>query len=487
MLFNSIDYFIFFPIAVFLFFLCRHKYRWFVLLAASCIFYAVFVPAYLLILFTLILIDYSSGIWIARSTGRKRKLFLLVSIIATCLILFVFKYFNFFATNINQISTLLHWNYTLPALKLILPIGLSFHTFQSLSYVIEVYKGKQQPERHLGIYALYVMFFPQLVAGPIERPQHMLHQFHERHEPEYTSVVIGLRQMLLGYFKKMVIADNLAPYVDSVYSGPAASTGNMTIVAIFFFAIQIYCDFSGYSDIAIGSARMMGFRLMDNFNFPYFSKTIGEFWHRWHISLSTWFRDYVYIPLGGSKVSTGRMYYNLFIVFLLSALWHGAGWTFIVWGMLHASYLITGKVLNPISNKINETIPMPASIKNSISTLFTFLLTSFAWIFFRASDMHNAFEVIKHISVSPASFAGDMHMLCKRVHMLSPERVPALYLALSLLVFFAIELTLYRRSDSILNGPWTRYSRWGAYYAVVAMILLFGVYDITPNFIYFQF
>jgi len=488
MLFNSIQFFIFFPIVVTLFFLFRHKYRWFLLLLASCIFYAVFIPSYLLILLALIVVDYTCGILIARSTGRQKKLFLLLSIVCTCLILFVFKYFNFFSSNVNQLAAALHWNYTIPALKLILPIGLSFHTFQSLSYVIEVYKGKQQAERHFGIYALYVMFFPQLVAGPIERPQNMLHQFHEKHLLDYPSIVIGLRQMLLGYFKKMVIADNLAPYVDSVYANPSGSSGNMTIIAIFFFAIQIYCDFSGYSDIAIGAARVMGFRLMDNFNFPYFSRSVGEFWHRWHISLSTWFRDYVYIPLGGSKTSTGRMYYNLFIVFLLSALWHGAGWTFIIWGMLHAFYLVTGKVLGSYLQQTKERmgISNQSSISKASGIMFTFLLTTFAWIFFRASDVNNAFDIVRHISFDPSSLGQDIHVLTQRVHMAFPARVPVIYILISLLVFFIAEYVLYTRNTNIFK-PWPKYMRWSIYYSVAVMIFLFGVYDITPNFIYFQF
>lgn len=486
MLFNSLQFLIFFPIVIILYYLLKHRYRWLLLLVASCVFYAAFIPSYLLILFAVILIDYFAAQGIERSTGRRRKLFLLISIVATCTLLFFFKYFNFVSVNIGRLATLLHWNYTPTILKLILPIGLSFHTFQSLSYVIEVYRGHQKAERNLGIYSVYVMFFPQLVAGPIERPQNLLHQFHEPHHFNNTDVKEGLRLMLLGYFKKMVIADNLAPYVDQVYAHPAGHTGNMTLIAVYFFAIQIYCDFSGYSDIAIGAARVMGIKLMTNFNLPYFSKSVTEFWRRWHISLSTWFRDYIYIPLGGNRVSRGRMFYNLFLVFILSALWHGAGWTFVAWGMLHWLFLVTG-----IFIATYFTLPHSSGllyrIRQFLSILITFHLVAFAWIFFRASSMHNALAVIRNISFRPVTFLHDLQTLAAGVHAQSAERPPVLFLGLSLLLFFLIEYFLGDRKLSQGLNKWPLLIRWTAYYTVIFWILLFGVYDVTPNFIYFQF
>lgn len=306
MLFNSIEFIFFFPIVTTLYFLLPHKFRWFMLLISSCIFYMAFIPHYILILFITIIIDYFAGIFIEKSEGYKKKAFLIISIISTCLILFIFKYFNFFSLSFQYIVNLTGFEYKSKLLDLILPIGLSFHTFQSLSYVIEVYRGKQKAEKHFGIYSLYVMFYPQLVAGPIERPQNLLHQFREVHKFEYNRVTDGLKLMLFGMFKKVVIADRLSIFVNEIYSNPTNFQGPALILATIFFAFQIYYDFSGYSDIAIGSAKVMGFELMKNFDRPYFSKSISEFWKRWHISLSTWFKDYLYISMGGNKVSKIR-------------------------------------------------------------------------------------------------------------------------------------------------------------------------------------
>ncbi len=489
MLFNSLQFFIFFPIVLFLYYAFRHKYRWFILLSASCVFYAAFIPAYLLILLAVILIDFFAALAIERSGGKKRKRFLLVSIIATCLLLFFFKYFNFFSINTGRLAEFLHWNYTPKILTWVLPIGLSFHTFQSLSYVIEVYRGNQKAERHFGIYALYVMFFPQLVAGPIERPQNLLHQFREPHYVNTADMGVGLRMMLLGFFKKMVIADNLAPYVDQVYANPSAFHGNAILLAVFFFAIQIYCDFSGYSDIAIGSARMMGFKLMRNFDQPYFSKSTIEFWRRWHISLSTWFRDYVYIPLGGNKAGKGRMYFNLFIVFLLSGLWHGAGWTFIVWGVLHAVYMIGGLIIYPAWHRVLKTTGLIKwqRFNTAVSVLFTFSLVTFAWIFFRANGIHNAIDVIKNLSFDAGSFINDSKVLAGKVAEVSSARPSFLFLSLSVLLFAVIEYGIRRNKISGWAMSLPRLYRWGLYYVIIGWILFFGVYDVTPDFIYFQF
>ena len=354
MLFNSFNFFIFFPVVTTLYFLLPHRFRWALLLGASCFFYISFIPAYILILALTILVDYYAVIQIDKSQGRRRKLFLIFSIVITCVILFIFKYFNFFNSNISSLAAFLHWNYPIKYLNIILPIGLSFHTFQSLSYVIEVYRGNQKPEKHFGIYALYVMFYPQLVAGPIERPQNLLHQFWEKHSFDYENARTGLMMMLWGLFKKVVIADRLSVYVNAVYDHPHQFTGLPVILATIFFAFQIYCDFSGYSDIAIGAARVMGFRLMTNFSYPYSSQSIGEFWKRWHISLSTWFKDYVYISLGGNRVSIRRLYFNLLITFLISGLWHGANWTFVIWGGLNGLYLIVESYKNPLWQKVKS-------------------------------------------------------------------------------------------------------------------------------------
>jgi D-alanyl-lipoteichoic acid acyltransferase DltB (MBOAT superfamily) len=340
MLFNSLSFLVFFPVTTIIYFALPRRFRWVHLLACSCLFYASFIPRYLLILFGVILIDYGAGLGIERSRGGVRRAFLVASIVANVGILAAFKYFNFLNANVRALAEVLHWNYPIRDLGWLLPIGLSFHTFQSMSYTIEVYLGRQKAERHLGIYALYVMFYPQLVAGPIERPQNLLHQFREYHPFDADRTFSGLRLMLWGFFKKLVVADRLAPVVDVVYGNPHAYGGAWLLLATYFFAVQIYCDFSGYSDVAIGAARVLGFKLMTNFNRPYAAASVTEFWRRWHISLSTWFRDYLYIPLGGSRVSKPRWCFNILIVFLISGMWHGSNWTYLAWGGLHGILVI---------------------------------------------------------------------------------------------------------------------------------------------------
>ncbi|MFD2144187.1 MBOAT family O-acyltransferase [Mucilaginibacter antarcticus] len=335
MVFNSLPFLIFYLLVTSLYFILEHKYRWGLLLAASCYFYIAFVPIYILILGFTILIDYFAGIYLEKTTApKKRKRLLVISLIANIGVLAVFKYYNFFALNINVIGN----GGWLGYLKILLPIGLSFHTFQAMSYTIEVYRGNQKAEKHFGIYALYVMFYPQLVAGPIERPQNILHQFYEKHPFNFEDLKAGLMQMATGMFKKVVIADRLAIAVDGAYLHPQTQSGGSLLIATLLYGFQIYCDFSGYSDIGIGAARTMGFRLMDNFRSPYFSRSVSEFWSRWHISLSTWFRDYLYIPLGGNRVAVPHWYLNLLIVFVVSGFWHGANWTFIIWGALHGIF-----------------------------------------------------------------------------------------------------------------------------------------------------
>ena len=318
MLFNSFHFVLFFVVVTSLYFVLPHRFRWFLLLASSCYFYMAFIPVYLLILGFTIIIDYFAGIWLEKTQGKERKYFLIASLIANIGVLAVFKYYNFLNTNLSELLSSIGYINQIPNLSIILPIGLSFHTFQAMSYTIEVYRGNQKAERNFGIYSLYVMFYPQLVAGPIERPQNLIHQFYEKHYFEYARVVEGLKLMLWGLFMKLVIADRLAIYVNAVYNNADQHSGKTLALATVFFAFQIYCDFAGYSNIAIGAAKVMGFKLMTNFNRPYFSRSISEFWKRWHISLSTWFRDYLYISLGGNRVKVQRIYLNLFLVFVIS-------------------------------------------------------------------------------------------------------------------------------------------------------------------------
>ena len=385
MLFNSLEFLLFFPITTILYFLLPFRFRWFHLLLASCVFYGAFVPSYLLILFFTIIVDYFAGIFIEKRQGKKRKLFLVLSIVVNIGILAVFKYYNFFIENINLLFDLNSSN-GFSSLSILLPIGLSFHTFQAMSYTVEVYRGNQTAEKHFGIYALYVMFYPQMVAGPIERPQNILHQFKENHVFNWNNLYIGLRLMLWGFFKKVVIADRATIYVDQIYSNYDDYGMLNILISIFLFSIQIYCDFSGYSDIARGAAKTMGYDLMLNFNLPYFSKSIKEFWSKWHISLSSWFKDYLYFPLGGNRTKKYRYYFNILVVFLVSGFWHGASWTFIIWGGIHGCLLI----IESFFDKFHFSIWFFKPVK----ILFTFSLVSIAWIFFRATSFENAINIL---------------------------------------------------------------------------------------------
>ncbi|NIJ51642.1 MBOAT family O-acyltransferase [Dyadobacter arcticus] len=402
MLFNSIQFIIFFIVVTLAYFSLSWKGRWILLLATSCYFYMVFKPIFILILFGTIIIDYYAGLWIEKSQDQKqKKLLLIVSLISNIGILAFFKYYDFFQDSVNSILASVHLHPLVPPLtrlipgfiaewittdvgKVLLPIGLSFHTFQAMSYTIEVYRGNQKAEGHFGIYALYVMFYPQLVAGPIERPQNMLHQFHSYFKYDFEQVKQGLMQMAFGFFKKMVIADRLSMMVDYAYDPAADHNGLTLLTATVFYSFQIYCDFSGYSDIAIGAARVMGFTLMDNFRSPYEARSIPEFWGRWHISLSTWFRDYLYIPLGGNRKGELMKYRNQLIVFMVSGLWHGTSWSFVIWGGLHGLYQISAALKDKWLKKANVSIPDNVLFR-TINLLITFTLVTLAWVFFRNS------------------------------------------------------------------------------------------------------
>lgn len=493
MLFNSFEFLIFFPVVTLLFFLLPHRFRWFLLLIASCAFYMFFRPIYILILFFTIVIDYYAGILIEGTKDLgQRKRFLMLSIIANVGVLAVFKYFNFLNDNISGIASWIGYENPIPYLTILLPIGLSFHTFQAMSYTFEVYRGNQAAERHFGIYSLYVMFYPQLVAGPIERPQNVIHQFHERHYFDYKQVTDGLKLMVWGLFKKVVIADRLALMVNQVYNNPKDYEGIPLIIATVFFAFQIYCDFSGYSDIAIGSAKVMGFDLMTNFKQPYFSKSIPEFWRRWHISLSTWFRDYLYIPLGGNKVAKWRWYYNIFIVFLVSGLWHGANWTYIIWGVLHGFYQIFGNITKDWRNNLAEALGLtrfPLGYKLlQIGT--TFGLVSFAWIFFRAKSTSDAFYIITHLF--SGVYEGTISIITNanwgREKYLYLGQDSYTFLLATITVIFLIAVEYFQRSrnlrETLSNYPTA--IRWGLTYLLIAGIIFLGVYR-SNEFIYFQF
>ncbi|MBI2722917.1 MAG: MBOAT family protein [Bacteroidetes bacterium] len=500
MLFNSFSFLLFFPIVTLLYYILPHKYRWAILLFASCFFYMYFIPAFILVLLFTIVLDYWVGLQMEKAPGKKRQI-LILSLIANIGILFIFKYFNFFNTNLAVVAERIGWNYPIENLRIILPIGLSFHTFQAMSYTIEVYRGNQKAERHFGIYALYVMYYPQLVAGPIERPQNILHQFHTKISPTYVNIVEGLKRMLWGMFKKMVIADGIANMVNPVFGNPESYLGISCVVAAILFAFQIYCDFSGYSDIALGASRVMGITLMENFNTPYFSRSVSEFWSRWHISLSTWFKDYVYIPLGGNRTSKTKLYRNLIVIFLISGLWHGASWNFVIWGALHAFYTIFALIIVNNYFNLNKAgdVRKPKLYK-AIQIVTTFLLVSFAWIFFRASDLGSALKFISQCSTGYYDyFSGILKAaehnkglaLLKTIDPLILHRNlthiwPILF---SILILLNFDIVLYRnrgiftRAFTIKKLP----LRWGFYFLLLFYILFFGSFHNSQEFIYFQF
>jgi D-alanyl-lipoteichoic acid acyltransferase DltB (MBOAT superfamily) len=468
MLFNSFEFIcIFFPLVTGLYFVLPHRWRWLLLLVASCWFYMAFVPVYILILAFTICVDYSSGLWIERSEGRKRKLLLAASIVANVGVLAFFKYFNFVNENIAEMVRGLGFHYGVPDLGILLPIGLSFHTFQSLSYTVEVYRRHHPAERNPGIFALYVMFYPQLVAGPIERPQALLPQFHARKRFNADDLQYGLTRMAFGFFKKVVVADRLAPYVDAVYADIPGSNGITVLVATIFFAVQIYCDFSGYSDIAIGAARVMGFRLMENFRRPYLSTSVSEFWGRWHISLSSWFRDYLYIPLGGNRVVKWRWYYNLMVVFAVSGLWHGAAWTYVIWGALHGTYLIAAILLKPVTHRVGNALPGPVNKALGVATTFT--LVTLAWVFFRAHSAQEAFLGLrKMVALEGGLQVGG-----------GPGATDTFQLAGCLAVIALLLLTWRLPADLRVRHPRA--------FVVITVLLIFLLGRNGGDFIYFQF
>jgi alginate O-acetyltransferase complex protein AlgI len=476
MLFNSIQFLIFFPVVTVAYFALPHRTRWAWLLAASCLFYMAFIPSYILILLVTIVIDYCAAILMEDRPARWRRPLLIASITSTCLVLAVFKYLGFIAANAAAVARALHLSYVPPALSVILPIGLSFHTFQSLSYVVEVYRGQQRAERHFGIYALYVMFYPQLVAGPIERPQNLLHQFRTPQVFDYARVRDGLKLMAWGLFKKVVIADRLSMMVNPVFDRPREFGGLQLIVASVFFAYQIYCDFSGYSDIAIGAARVMGFRLMTNFDRPYQSTSVREFWRRWHISLSTWFRDYLYTPLGGNRRGRPRQYASLICTFLVSGLWHGANWTFVVWGFLHGIYVVCGLVLAPVRARLSAVTGLAEHplVSRMLSRFFVFALVGIGWIVFRAQNLSDAAYIITHLTSSAGATA------------VAIERSQVLFGVVLILFLESVQALQNGREVTKILAARPAVYRWTVYFGLVYSIIFLGAFG-DHQFIYFQF
>lgn len=478
MLFNSLAFAAFFPVVVAGYFGLPPRWRVSWLFAASCLFYMVYKPAYILVLFALIAIDYLAALGMEGATPRRAKVWLVASISATCAVLFVFKYYSFAISNITWAAHAFGQSFHPLELGMALPIGLSFHTFQSLAYVIEVYRGNQRPERNPLIYATYVMFFPQLVAGPIERPQNLLHQFREEHHFDPDQVIYGLKRIALGLFKKAVIADRLNLVVNAAFHHPDYFGGwNLLLVGV-FFAYQIYCDFSGYSDIAVGTARVLGFRLTENFDTPFYSRSIGEFWRRWHITLSYWFRDYVFIPLGGSRGSFWYAARNYLLTFALSGLWHGAGWHFIVWGALNGVYVIAGKLFRPMREQIAMRLGLgpenPARVAFGILSTFSFTVLTF--MVFRAQDMHAAAAMLTRIVRVPAFDLSEF------------DQPGLLWIAVP--AIFLLEGIQIVSKWPVLSARWEELPpaiHMVSYATIAVASLVFGVFLSEGTFLYFQF
>ncbi len=499
MLFNSIHFIIFFPIVISIYFIIPKRVRYIWLLIASYYFYMSWSARYAILIGTSTVITWFCGIMLNYFNDTKNKkivwhknIIVILCVVANLGILFFFKYFNFSIDILNYL--LLHFDIsTVERFNIVLPVGISFYTFQALSYVIDVYRGDISAEKNILKYGLFVSFFPQLVAGPIERSKNLLTQIQDlssRKLFDYDRIANGFIIMLWGYFIKMMIADRAAVLVDTVYNSWQNYGSTELILATILFAVQIYCDFSGYSLIAIGAAQVMGFSLMENFNVPYFANNIKDFWSRWHISLSTWFRDYLYIPLGGNRCSKLRKYFNLMVTFLCSGLWHGAALTYILWGGVHGVYQIMGQELKPIKDKIFNmfNVKTDADSFKLGQIICTFILTDFAWIFFRA----NSFGDAKGIICSIFTEFNPWVLLDGTLGLLGLDYAELTILLLSCMLLFVVDLIKYKRGlrlDSFLDQQNTPF-RWAWIMIISIIILVFGVYGNAYDaqaFIYFQF
>ena len=478
MLFNSIDFAVFLPIVFILYWFVTHRYlktQNLLIVVASYVFYGWWDWRFLSLIVFSTIVDYSIGVFLSKEDNKtRRKLLLWVSVFINLGFLGFFKYYNFFLDNFVSAFSFFGNDISINSLNIILPVGISFYTFQTLSYTIDVYKRRLEPTKDFIAFSAFVSFFPQLVAGPIERASNLLPQFYAKRHFDYSKAVDGMRQILWGLFKKVVIADNCAKYANIIFNNSSEYSGSTLVLGALFFTFQIYGDFSGYSDIAIGTSRLFGFNLKQNFAFPYFSRDIAEFWRRWHMSLSTWFRDYLYIPLGGSRGGIWNKIRNVFIIFLVSGFWHGANWTFIVWGGINALYFLPVFIAKNNRNHIDIVAQgkyLP-SIKELFLMLFTFGLTVFAWIFFRANNIEHAMRYIQGI-ISNSLFT-------------IPELRPTNILLL-ILFFITIEWFGRERQFAIqqLGLNWKPFFRYLFYFVIIIALFWFG--RNKEQFIYFQF
>lgn len=500
MLFNSFGYAVFLPIIFLLHWITPRKWRWALLLAASCFFYATWGPEYIVVLLLTIVISYYAALYMERAgkqrgrsaNGKKNrgaspssKTVLVLSIIFCAGLLFFFKYLNFFSENVAALLQ----RFSIPmqpfTLRLALPIGISFYLFQTISYLVDVYKGKIPAERHFGIYAVYISFFPKVMQGPIERGESLLPQLHKPRRFHYGQASYGIKLMAWGFFKKLVLADGLSIYVSQVYDNLPSYTGFSLMLATFFYAIQLYCDFSGYTDIALGSAGILGIRLSPNFRSPYFASSIKDFWGRWHISLSSWLRDYIYIPLGGSRVGRVRHALNIMITFLVSGLWHGASWNYVLWGGIHGALQIIEGFFpwNKKSSRFQTDRRLHAMLC-IVTVPVTFLLVCFAWIFFRAATLQDAFYVIRNMFTgigSPYTYIDDCAL------QLGLTFRNLVFHCLPLIPLFLFDLASLKTDVIALISRQRFFIRWPVYILLLLVILLFSEKGVTTEFIYMQF
>ncbi|MBS5794015.1 MAG: MBOAT family protein [Clostridiales bacterium] len=487
MLFNSLTFLIFLVCILSLYYILPYKYKWYLLLIGSCIFYMAWRIEFIFLILFSSFFNYYIGLLIEKYEN-KSKTILTTGLIINFLILFIFKYSIFINHSFMSIYNYFNIPYPIKDFDIILPMGISFYTFQATSYTIDIYRKRYKAEKNILKVSLYIMFFPQLVAGPIERADNLLNQLFLNHKFNIYNISMGIKIMLIGYFKKIVIADRIAILVNTVYNSPYDYNGISFIIATIFFAIQLYCDFSGYSDIAIGCAKLFNINLMENFKSPYFSKSIKEFWTRWHISLSTWFKDYLYIPLGGNRKGIIRTYFNLMITFLVSGIWHGANWTFILWGGLNGFYQIVGDLKNRFLKSINFNIKNKYINRffNIFRTLITFSLICFSLIFFRANTVKDAFYIINNL-FSDIQNVNNIQYLYNISTQLGLNIFEILMATACIMILFIIETFEYKQRIYITLNKLPFIIRFIFYYIITIIILSMGVFSNAGQFIYFQF
>ena len=488
MLFNSLHFLLFFPLVAGLYFALPSRWRAPLLLVASYYFYLSWRPIYGVLLAATTLLDYYSGVRMSRlATPARRRPWLYLSLASNLGTLFVFKYFNFFREAAGALAAAVHVPFAAPTLALVLPVGVSFYTFQSVAYIVDVYQGRLPAEQQLGRFALFVAFFPQLVAGPIERGGQMLPQLRQRHDFDYGRVASGLRLMAWGMFKKVVIADRLALLVNPVFDHPRQFDSLALLLAVAAFTGQIYADFSGYTDLARGAARVLGYHLVLNFRQPYLAASVGDFWRRWHLSLSGWFRDYVYIPLGGSRRGAARTQFNVLAVFLLSGLWHGASWTFVAWGALHGTYLVAESLTQPMRTALAQRLGLAArpALLRGLGVATTLALVAYAWIFFRANSLPDAFYISAHL------LRGWGHLHASQLQAmlggLGRHFAAELLVASGAVALLAAsDYRAERGSVAAWLAAWPTPVRWAGYLGLLLATLYCGIFT-SSQFIYFQF